>query len=129
MQGSDVNRLLVTSSALLFRSGRLLDRVLRRLTPNVVEEAGWLEERTRSSSLDWTIARMGFLTNDHATSYRHAVGASPEGGGSNSRATVACFLLTGGAAIHLPESGRRAVRIGIGCSGSVSCWISVNHSP
>ena len=53
-----------------------------------------MEERIRSSSLDWTIARTGFLTNDGATSYRHAEGASPKGGGSISRAAVACFLLT-----------------------------------
>ena len=94
MQGSDVNRLLVISSALLFPGDRLLGRVLRRLTPNVVREARRMEERIRSSSLDWTIARTGFLTNDGATSYRHAEGASPKGGGSISRAAVACFLLT-----------------------------------
>ena len=93
MQGSDVNRLLVTSSALLFPSTKLLDRVLRRLTPNVVREAGRMEERIRSSGLDWTIARTGFLTNDGATGYRHAEGVLPEGGGSISRAAVACFLL------------------------------------
>ena len=94
MQGSGVNRLLVTSSALLFPSGRLLDRVLRRLTANVVKEARRMEERIRSSSLDWTIVRMGLLTNDAGTGYRLAEGASPEGGGSVSRAAVACFLLT-----------------------------------
>lgn len=93
MQGSGVNRLLVTSSALLFPSDKLLDRVLRRLTPNVVREAGLMEERIRSSSLDWTIARVGFLTNDPATGYRHCTGASPKGGGSISRAAVARFLL------------------------------------
>ncbi len=93
MERSDVDRLLVTSSALLFPSNRLLHRVLRRLTSNIVEEAGRMEERIRSSSLDWTIARMGFLTNDPATSYRHAVDASPAPGGSISRAAVACFLL------------------------------------
>ena len=93
MQGGGVNRLLVTSSALLFPSRGVLHRVLRRLTPNIVREAGRMEERIRSSTLDWTIARMGFLTNDRATRYRHAVGASPEGGGSISRAAVACFLL------------------------------------
>ena len=94
MQGGGVNRLLATSSALLFPSGRLLDRALRRLVPSVVREAGRMEERIRSSSLDWTIVRMGFLTNDATTAYRHAEGASPEGGGSISRAAVACFLLT-----------------------------------
>ena len=93
MQGSDVNRLLVTSSALLFPGDGLLDGVLRRLTPNVVREAARMEERIRSSGLDWTIARTGFLTNDGATGYRHAGGVLPEGGGSVSRAAVACFLL------------------------------------
>ena len=93
MEGSDVNRLLVTSSALLFPSRRLLDRVLRRLTPNVVREARRMEDRIQSSSLDWTITRMGFLTNDGATGYRHAEGVLPVGGGSISRAAVACFLL------------------------------------
>lgn len=93
MQGSAVNRLLVTSSALLFPSDGLLDRILRRLTPHAVREAGRMEERIRSSSLDWTIARMGFLTNDDATGYRHAEGALPEGGSSISRAAVASFLL------------------------------------
>ena len=93
MQGSDVNRLLVTSSALLFPGDGLLDGVLRRLTPNVVREAARMEERIRSSGLDWTIARTGFLTNDGATGYRHAEGALPEGGGFVSRAAVACFLL------------------------------------
>lgn len=110
MQGSGVNRLLVTSSALLFPSDRLLDRALRRLTPNVVREAGRMEERIRSSSLDWTIARMGFLTNDPATGYRHATGASPEGGGSISRAAVARFLLA---------EAREAAHVGqvVGLSG------------
>ena len=93
MQGSGVNRLLVTSSALLFPGNGLFDSVLRRLTPNVVRAAGRMEARIRASSLDWTIARVGFLTNGGATSYRQAEGASPAGGGSISRAAVACFLL------------------------------------
>ena len=93
MQGSGVNRLLVTSSALLFPGNSLFDSILRRLTPNVVRAAGRMEARIRASSLDWTIARVGFLTNGGATSYRQAEGASPAGGGSISRAAVACFLL------------------------------------
>ncbi|MDE0201399.1 MAG: SDR family oxidoreductase [Rhodospirillaceae bacterium] len=94
MQGSDVNRLLAMSSALLFPSDRLLDRVLRRLASHAVKEARLMEERIRSSSLDWTIARTGFLTNDTGTGYRHAEDAFPKGGGSISRAAVASFLLT-----------------------------------
>ena len=94
MQASDVNRLLATSSALLFPSDRLRDRALRGLVRNVVKEARRMEDRIRASSLDWTIVRIGFLTDDATTEYRHAKGASPEGGGSVSRAAVACFLLT-----------------------------------
>ena len=106
MQGGTVNRLLVTSSALLFRGDGLLDGLLRRLTPHVVQEAGRMEERIRASSLDWTIARMGFLTNGEATSYRHAAGAAPEGGGSISRAAVASFLLQ---EARQPSYGRQVV--------------------
>lgn len=94
MQRSDVNRLLVTSSALLFPDGGLLARVLQRVVPSIVEGARGMEEQICSSSLDWTVARTTFLTNGSATSYRHAAGTLPEGGGSVSRAAVASFLLT-----------------------------------
>lgn len=94
MQGSDVNRLLAMSTALLFPSNRLLDRVLRGIASHAAKEARLMEERICSSSLDWTIARTGFLTSDAGTGYRHAEGAFPKGGGSISRAAVASFLLT-----------------------------------
>jgi putative NADH-flavin reductase len=94
MQKSNVNRLLVTSSALLFPSNSLLVGALRRLVPNIVGEARRMEERIRSSSLDWTIARTGFLANGSVTRYRLAAGTLPEGGGSIPRAAVAHFLLT-----------------------------------
>ena len=60
MQGSGVNRILATSSALLFPNGRLLDRALRRLVPSVVREARRMEELICSSSLDWTNRAHGF---------------------------------------------------------------------
>ena len=94
MEGSDVDRLLVTSSALLFPSGRLRDRALRGLVRAVVQEARRMEELICASRLDWTIARTGFLTDDASTAYRHAEGEAPDGGGSISRAAVARFLLT-----------------------------------
>lgn len=47
----------------------------------------------RASGLDWTIARLGFLTNDTADNYRVERDALPERGGSIPRATVAQFLL------------------------------------
>lgn len=94
MQRSDVNRLLVTSSGLLFPQAGFFVGAMRWLVQSLVADAGRLEAHIRSSSLDWTIARTSFLTNDSATSYRLAVDALPEGGGSVSRAAVASFLLT-----------------------------------
>lgn len=94
MQRSDVKRLLVTSSSMLFPDDSLLQCILRRIVPNIVRETRLMEEQIRSSGLDWTIARLGFLTNDGAVEYRLATNALPEGGNSISRAAVARFLLT-----------------------------------
>jgi uncharacterized protein YbjT (DUF2867 family) len=93
MQRSDVNRLLVTSSGLLFPQRGFFLRALRWLVGSMVADAGRMEEQIRSSGLDWTIARTSFLTNDSVTSYRLAAGALPEGAGSISRVAVASFLL------------------------------------
>jgi putative NADH-flavin reductase len=100
MQRSDVNRLLVTSSGLLFPQHGFFLRALRWLVRSMVADAGRMEEQIRSSSLDWTIARTSFLTNDSAASYRLAVGALPEGGGSISRVAVASFLLAEAEQLH-----------------------------
>ena len=94
MRRSDVNRLLVTSSGLLFPEGGFFVGAMRWLVGSLVADAGRMEEHIRSSSLDWTIARTSFLTNGSATSYRLGAGAFPEGGGAVSRAAVASFLLT-----------------------------------
>lgn len=94
MQRSEVDRLLVTSSALLFPDAGLLAGLLRRLVPGIVQAARGMEERVRASDLAWTIVRTSFLTNDSETSYRDAAGALPEGGGAISRSAVARFLLT-----------------------------------
>jgi hypothetical protein len=53
-----------------------------------------MEECIRSSSLEWTIARTGFLNNANTTDYRFAEGVFPEGGGSISRSALSEFLLT-----------------------------------
>lgn len=93
MQECGVTRLLVTSTALLFPSDKLLDRVLRLVARHNVRNAGLMEETIRSSNLEWTIARMGFLSDKFSMDFRLAEGAFP-GGGSISRAAVAHFLLT-----------------------------------
>lgn len=87
MQCSTVRRVLVTSSAMLDSHQSLLGRVLRRLVPRIVEGVRLLEREITTSSLDWTIARLGFLSNGPARDYR--VGK----GGAISRAAVASFLL------------------------------------
>lgn len=93
MRKSGIERLLVTSSGLLFPEGGFFIDAMRWLVRGLVEDAGRMEERIRSSGLAWTIARTDFLTNDSATRYRVAADALPEGGGSVSRAAVAKFLL------------------------------------
>lgn len=62
-------------------------RILRRLVPRIVDGVQLLEAQITSSSLDWTIARLGFLSNGPERDYR--VGK----GGAISRAAVASFLL------------------------------------
>lgn len=94
MQRSDVDRLLVTSSALLFPDDNFFISALRRLVPNIVDGARHMEDRIRSSNLDWTIARTTFLTNNDATDYRLGEGALPERSSAVSRAAVAHFLHT-----------------------------------
>ncbi len=93
MQRSDVERLLVTSSGLLFPEPGFWAGLLRCVVSSIVDGARRMEERIRTSGLDWTIARTSFLTNDSALRYRSAADTLPEGGGAVSRAAVARFLL------------------------------------
>lgn len=93
MQECGVNRLLVTSTALLFPSDKLLDRVLRLVARHNARNADLMEETIRASNLEWTIARVGFLNDKSSIDFRLAEGAFPDGG-SISRAAVAHFLLT-----------------------------------
>ncbi len=94
MKECGVNRLLVTSTALLFPSEKLLDRILGFIAMHNARNAGLMEETIRTSNLEWTIARLGFLSDKSSIDFRLAEGALPDGGGSISRAAVAHFLLT-----------------------------------
>ncbi|CAM3062725.1 hypothetical protein VITU102760_18965 [Vibrio tubiashii] len=53
-----------------------------------------MEETIRSSGLEWTIARVGFLNDKASIDYRQAECSLPEGGGAISRAALANFLLS-----------------------------------
>lgn len=90
MQGTEVRRLIVTSSALLFPEQTLSTRALRVLVPKIVAAAGQMEEQIRASNLDWTIVRTGFLTDGSDSTYQ----ASDKAGGTVCRAGVANFLRT-----------------------------------
>jgi len=94
MQRSEVDRLIVTSTALLFQDAGVLAGLLRRLVPGIVQAVQGMEDRVRASDLAWTIVRTGLLTDGDETSYRAAEGALPEGGGAVSRSAMARFLLT-----------------------------------
>lgn len=90
MQGTEVTRLMVTSSALLFPKQTVFARTLRALVSKMVSAATRMEHQIRASNLDWTIVRTGFLTDDGTSTYQ----TSDRAGGTVSRAGVACFLRT-----------------------------------
>ena len=104
MLKSNVSRLLVSSTALLFPSSKFSDRIFRWSAKNNYQQAGQMEECIRSSSLEWTIVRTGFMTNRSTTDYQVAERALPEGGGSISRAAFAqCFLTEAKQFSHLRQ--------------------------
>lgn len=103
MQTCGVNRLLATSTALLFPSDRLLDRALKFIAGNNAYHAGLMEATIRDSRIDWTIARLGFLNDKSAIDCHLAEGAFPEKGSPISRAAVAHFLLTEAKQSHYPR--------------------------
>jgi putative NADH-flavin reductase len=94
MQECGVNRLLVTSTALLFPSDRLLDRILRFIARHNAHSAGLMEQTIGASNLDWTIARTVFLNDKDTMSLRISEDGRPDGASSVSRSAVADFLLT-----------------------------------
>lgn len=94
MQKCGISRLLVVSTALLFPSSKLLDRVLRFIARNNAHNASLMENTILASKLEWTIARVGFLNEKKSEEYRLAEGALPEGSNSIPRAALAHFLIT-----------------------------------
>lgn len=88
-----LDKIIVTSSALLFPPTRLLDRLLRAIVRNVVESAARMEQTLRKANLDVVIARCGFLTDSQETKYRAEPGSLPEHGSSIPRPGLARFLV------------------------------------
>jgi putative NADH-flavin reductase len=94
MEGSGVNRVLVTSSALLFPDRTRLARVLCWVVPNIVRRAQEMERTLQASSLDWTLVRTGFLSDADDPAHRLAVGELPPSPRAVSRQAVAGYLLS-----------------------------------
>ena len=92
MEGSDVTRLLVTSTALLFPKRNLFDRILGFIAGNNAREAQKMENIIQASTLNWCFARVGFLNNAPTTHFISAKNKRAEGKDSISRSAVAHFL-------------------------------------
>ena len=97
-----LKRVLVTSTALLFREQTLMGKILRVIVPNVVRSATRMEEVLKSSGLNWTSARCGFLNDANEVSYRAQKGSLPKDGTSVPRRALAKFLVD---AIENPDAG------------------------
>jgi len=109
MQECGINRLLVVSTALLFSSNKLTDRVLRFVARHNTRNASLMEDTILTSELEWTIARVGFLSKKGSTEYRLAEGALPEGSNSIPRTALAHFLMT-----EAKESNHPCKILGVG---------------
>lgn len=88
-----IDRVLLTSSALLFPSTAWSTRVLRILVRPIVDGAREMEQQVTSCDVGWTIARTSFLTDDADLDLRVGVETLPEQPRAVSRAAVAGFLL------------------------------------
>ena len=97
-----LKRVLVTSTALLFREQTMMGKLLRRLVPNVVQSATRMEDTLRASGLNWTSARPGFLNDARDMAYRAQRKSLPKNGTSVSRQALATFLID---AIEDPDAG------------------------
>ncbi len=97
-----LKRVLVTSTALLFREQTMMGKVLRRLVPNVVHSATRMEDILKASGLNWTSARPGFLNDTADVAYRAQKNGLPRNGASVSRQALATFLID---AIENPDAG------------------------
>ena len=100
-----VQRVLVTSTALLFPEQTLLGQILRCLVPNVVRSADRMEQVLKNSPLNWTSARAGFLNDAREANYRAEKGALPKDGTAVPRPALARFLID---ALENPETNRAA---------------------
>lgn len=88
-----LQRVLTTSTALLFRKQKVIGKILRVLVPNIVRSATRMERILETSGLIWTSARPGFLNDANEAVYCAEKGGLPKHGTSISRRALAAFLI------------------------------------
>ena len=88
-----IDRVLITSSALLFPTPAWTTRMLKALVRPIVDGAQEMEVRVTSRDLGWTIVRTGFLKDGDDAELRLGVESFPEDPRAVSRGAVARFLL------------------------------------
>lgn len=93
MQAAGLKRVLITSTALLFPPSGFLDHVIRLIARNNQKAAALMEDRISKTSLEWTFARTGFLTDGEDGQFEKAEGRMPDGGAPLSRLALANFLV------------------------------------
>lgn len=111
MQRAEVRRLVIVSTAFLFRDSILPPTYLfgRLFFPGVVRDATAMEEIIANSRLDWTIVRPPQLTGHPYTGkYRVRTGHLPRFGFKVSRADVADNLLR---AVDDPSTRRKVLGV------------------
>jgi putative NADH-flavin reductase len=97
MRRAEVSRLIVVSTAFLFRGTVFPPTHLvgRLFFPTVVTDATAMEETIEQSGLDWTIVRPPRLTDKpHTRRYRVEEGRLPRFGFGISRADVADYMIS-----------------------------------
>src|SRR5260370_33876154 len=99
MLKAGVRRVVVKSTGFLFRDSIFPPRNLfgRLFFPDIVRDAGEMENVFRKSGLDWTMVRQPRLTDKPRTGkYRVLEGRLPRFGFAISRADVADFMIKAG---------------------------------
>jgi putative NADH-flavin reductase len=93
MQQARVERLAISSAAVLFPGEGLFYAFFRWLLKHHARDLSGMEAAVRGSDLAWTIARPPRLVQSGSLDYRHAVNELPSGGTSMHYRAVAAFLL------------------------------------
>ncbi|MEQ3746592.1 MAG: NAD(P)H-binding protein [Henriciella sp.] len=109
MKRTGVRRLIVTSTALLFPDQGFFSRLLARFARPMVRDAEKMETSIRTIGIDWTIVRLGHLTNGFDLNYRFVKDRPIEGSNAITRSGAANFIVN---AIEQPEYKNTYIGLG-----------------